>query len=210
MAVKRRYRGRARKGPTLAKRISKIERNFKPETKWIETDYTGANIAQPAYNAVTDDTLYLVPQGDTQHSRNGHAIKATGMYGKMLVRWQTGDQNSLYRIIMYIPRNVDDDLSNHGGPGVPLSTVGQIDADRFTVLSDRTMTISAPNSGNETFRQLLFKKKFKRPINIQFDGSGATSSIRNPIRLYITSTANALSGTRPSFEGYIKCYYIDP
>lgn len=204
--TKRRY---YRKSKSLAKRVAKIESTFKPEKKWTVLDYTGASSVAPAYDGPTDDTLYLVPQGTSQHERVGHSIKATSWYGKMLVRWDTGDVNALYRMVMYIPRNADDDLSNHGGAGVALSTIGQIDADRFTVLSDRSFTMSAPNSGSNSYKTLLFKKKFRRPINIQFDGSTSTSTVRHPIRLYITSTA-ATSQARPNIEGYIKCYYIDP
>ena len=111
--------------------------NKNVETKRYTHEYNATAVAVGASSPIDAD-LYSMGQGDTPNSRTGNRIIATGVHGSLNV--VTADTTNIVRLILYIPRDTDDNLSTDA-----LEVYQQIDPDKYTILFDKTVTVGTYN-----------------------------------------------------------------
>lgn len=208
------YRRKVRKGKvnSLAKRVSKLERTTRPETKWKEPwDITGTStFCEFNSTAPFDQSILDLAEGVGQHNRIGNQVKIKSFFGKMVLNTPANSPARLFRFVLYNPRDTSDYLQNGGPSGGNLTVLDQIDADRFSVLSDKTYYIAPTGANTANVKQITLGRKFKRMITQIYNTALAGSQTKGDIRLYIVSTQGTGSADKSYLQGYMKTYYIDP
>lgn len=209
MAGRRKYfrrRRRARKGPSLAKRVNALARKLRPEKKWNETIKLTSQAIGTSTASPLDLPILNLANGNTQHDRIGNRVKITGIYGKYMFKKFSNAENALFRVVMYIPRNSKDTLKDHGGTGIGVSYTDQIDADRYSVLMDRTVNVQTLGDNTEAYyKPFTIARKFN--ITQHYSNHLAGTWSKNCVRLYIVSTSG--TSISPLLDGYSKVYYTD-
>lgn len=196
---------------SLAKQINQLRKRTTPETKWVESfDITSTN-EYCEYNTTApfDYPLLNLSQGTGQHNRIGNNVKIKSLYGRITLQAPANAGGRLFRFVMYIPKDPTDNLGS-AVSGTPLKIGDQIDADRFTVISDKSHYIAPTGANTANIKQIVIGKKFPRLINQQYDSGATNSVVKNDLRLYVVSTQGTGSANKSYLQGYLKTYFIDP
>lgn len=191
----------------LQKEIAQLKANLKPETKWQENIVPSSR--RPDSDNPYDVSFLGVDQGDGQHQRDGHQVRITSWYGQLLFLCPASGSGEMVRMVIYKPKNIEDDLTGHTSGTTPLTVNGQIDGDRFIVYSDKTFAMQPANGGGQNYKMITLKRKFKRSVLQVYDGSSASQVADNDIRLYVVSTQNSADTNPIVFSGYVKTYFTD-
>lgn len=181
----------------VTKQEMKSYYNKNIETKFKLTDFNGTPTS--VFNSAVPYHTWLntVGSGSGQHNRIGHQVKHTGMYGRLFLEAPLGGgapAQALCRLIMYIPKNSDDDLN------IPYN--GAVDTDKFTILMEKLFVVGSDASVPRTITMQI-KRKLRNVT--QYSGGNAVDVSKNPIGLFIVSdTVDDVE-----INGFIKCFYKD-
>lgn len=209
--VRRIYR-RRRKVNRLALRVKKLERELKPEKK--RAICVSMNSLAIGNDNPFDESILDLSGGTNQHSRIGNQVRMTSYYGKFLIKQFAGDQNAIYRVVMYRPKNDGDTLYDHDGTGSHLGFTDRIDIDRFSVMKDFTISMQKTGASSSSsltdiayYKPFTLAHKFKKPILQVYDKASAGTLKQGDIRLYITSTTGITNC--PLVDGKLDVFYTD-
>lgn len=199
---RRRYRRRGRS--SLAKKVAKLSRMTKPETKYLQTVVTPQQVtwAGQFYD------LHAISQGPGVHQRVGDKV----FFKKMHIRlgYSVGAVPSFLRVLVVVDKlnlisNVNQVLAITNNAEAPLSHYNMDFKPRYSVKFDRTFTLSAEaHPGGTVNRVLTFNKA------IRFE-TGSTTERTNNIRLVVISNINpgAAVGDRPLVYWSNQFYWTD-
>lgn len=146
----------------------KIEKNI--ETKHHFNDSAGVSVT----TTMTNVQVPVIPQGDDEFRRTGNKVNATGFYGRFHI---VSSASHVVRLVMYIPKIPDS-------PMTALNTYELLDRNKFVILSDKLITLSANGISNKV---VTIAKKFNKGssmgLPIEWASSGTTDVKRNNVML---------------------------
>lgn len=186
---------RRRRIRTGLKKLVKSMINNNTETKTGIQTFASTTVTSAGTN-------YPIPElaaGVKQNERVGNQIRMTSLRIKGIFN-QTGSHvYDVVRCVVYIPKDPDDLLN--------VDTTMAIDQDKFTVLSDRLVPLSAAADPVKLFNKvLLFNKGKRNGMRVQFSSDLATSCTKNNIKMYLVSMHPV---NQPTFSGYWRFYFKD-
>lgn len=168
------------------KRITKLEKEFKPEVKVldIDGDYTADNTAWYVI------PLSLMAEGDEYNTRTGRKIKAKSIFLRGQVKINPGATSSTVRMLVFWDRASNGSVPN---PSDVMQTNNDLqsplDIDnagtRFIVVADRTWDLSIDGTRVKSFK--IFRKLRQ---TITFNGSSNTSGQLTTGHVYVMFFCN--------------------
>lgn len=189
------------KNKNMSSRIATLEKKVamrKPETKRYYNDVENQFVVdENGTDKGYTFNLTSIAQGNNENEREGNEVRATGVYGKFVVKG-VQSLDTMLRGMLLIPKDPND-------TGYENATVAShLDEDRYTVLKDVFMALN-PNGGPNA-RTITFRKKFKYPLRLQYSTSSGGSCVRNNVKLHFVSDQN-IAGNAPVISGYVYLYY---
>ncbi len=192
---------------SLAKRtaygLNEIRKLINIETKVLQTSNTGA-----IDNAGTVSTISSIAQGLDYNNRVGDSIKLQRIEFRFRALMGTTGTKTTLRVMLV------RDLDGYGTkPGVSdilesvdvLSPKKYLNADRFSVLVDETLSLSSVSNTNTADSFVL-----PHEGHIKYLGTTAADASNGKGTLYILWLSNESSGTNsPTVYFYTRLYFTD-
>jgi hypothetical protein len=178
------------------KKIIKSMINNNIETKTAVHNYTTIEVS----NVGVNHDITALAQGLQQQDRVGNQIKLTSF--RLKGCFYSDYTHDLVRVIIYIPKNVNELLATSTTPTDPL------DQDKYTILSDRLIPLSNQGSPVKPYNKvILFNKGLRNGLNVHYTTNLASSCTKNQLMVYMCSGSGA--SPHPKFSGYWRFYFKD-
>lgn len=166
-------------------------------------DITGTAVAADGSNL---DDLAVVPQGDTENSRDGSSIKPINLTLRYFLTQHASATNTLVRFVIFRAKSENDQamvLANIF-PTTPLLKP-KIQDKRFNtkILYDKYFTLSANGQTNRAGTIVL-----KMMGHINFDASDTTGDDKESGGLYFLAVSSEATNT-PTLQYFSKLTFTD-
>lgn len=200
---RRSTRRRTKKGSKRVATKSYVKKYIARQQEHKYWDVT--NSAAIDFSGVIYD-LSLIPQGDTDISRDGDKLMPTSLYLNMKV--EAGDPTNVMRVIVfrwkinsaaYAP-TVADILAVTGSAYAPMSPYLHDIKSQFTVVKDLTFHVSSYNVFAWYKRTIRLAKR-----TIKY--AGGTTSASDKLYMLVVSDSGTI--THPSFTSYTRLNFTD-
>ena len=196
------------------------------ENKFYDTEMaaTSINASWAVYNPNTVDSLSVPAQGDGESNRDGKMYAITSIHvrgaiftGGTEAQGAPEDQHR-FRVIIYQDTQTNgaeataSDIMDAGGTDDTLAFRNLQYSKRFKVLYDRTLTTvpqitsEASNifSAGKAIRNFSFNKKFKTPIKVTCNGTGAGVASCVDNNFGIAAIADSASNVSFQYQARIR------
>ena len=151
-----------------------------PETKYFNKAISHIS------TATSTNVLTAIPAGTSVQERIGRKIKVKAL--SMNLR-RIVDQGEI-RCVLYVPKQANQNLAL-------ASMHDPIDNDQFWVLRDWYFSDGLQNNPG------IWTHTFPMGLNVEYDGTGSASQIRNTVKLFM------FSGGTADVVGHTKVWYTD-
>jgi len=150
-----------------------------------ETKYFNNNIIHSGISESTTD-LTMIAAGTAVEQRVGRKVKLKSL----LMNFRVTGTGGPTRCVLYVPKQANQDLS--------LAAIeNSVDNDQFWVLRDWYVADNIDNNPG------VWTHTFPMGLNVEYDGTGGSSAVKNPVKLYLTS------GGTTTINGHTKVWYTD-
>lgn len=189
------------------KKVAKIARGVvikQAERKYFITEsvnaYTGINFSGSITN------FGLVPQGDTDQTRDGDALTLLSL--QLKVSWTVGDAFNLVRTVVFqwmdnsVP-GITSVLNSTGEIGTPLVSYVHDSRKSFRILLDRTYELDTAGKSTKVLSKVFTKFPCKQ---LMFSGA-STTAVYGGLYMILISDSGVV--THPSIVYHAKLNFTD-
>lgn len=182
----------------IVKRIARIERDNKTETKKYAVKYSAQTIGLgTAGGGFLVKTASQVVGGSESFARVGNRIKLKYLELKFFINAHASAPLTRFRLLIVQPYSTEDTLIADS-----FAFNDEVDPDRYRLIYDRFIPLVV-GASNEMVR---IQKRFNIRSTVNFD-SDAGDAVKNQLHLYMCADQGVY---KPTINGTWELRYIDP